>query len=263
MKRLFFALLLMFVGSVAFAIDQNYSLLKLSLSDHSTIAVSLDGRYINQRTMSLTLDGIEPGTHRVTVYRVNWGWPPRRIFTGTLNIEPNTENYGVVDVRRRMLSLKTIHLNNPYQEPAPLPKDDQPAIGNNDQRNDNQGNASDNSGIQPGFGSFPKGRPGVTQSTRELQVLSPSDMNDLQTRVEKLKTDTDKESLMKTVLEKRGVNTTQVRAMLSWFTFESTRLDFAKWAYSHTSDRQNYWKLTDVFEYSSSKDELNKMIYGK
>jgi hypothetical protein len=51
--------------------------------------------------------------------------------------------------------------------------------------------------------------------------------------------------------------------MLSWFSFESTRLEFAKWAYDGTIDRQNYWKLEDEFSFSSSKTELSQHIQGR
>ena len=47
------------------------------------------------------------------------------------------------------------------------------------------------------------------------------------------------------------------------FTFEDTRLDLAKYAYGHTFDIGNYYKLNDAFTFESSIDELNKYIRGE
>jgi hypothetical protein len=55
----------------------------------------------------------------------------------------------------------------------------------------------------------------------------------------------------------------QVREIMTLFTFESTKLEFAKFAYSHTLDPGNYFKLNDAFEFESSIDELNQYINGR
>jgi hypothetical protein len=88
-------------------------------------------------------------------------------------------------------------------------------------------------------------------------------MEDLRSRVAARITDSDKEKLMKTALDGRTVTTDQVRDMLGWLSFDDTKLDFAKWAYSSVSDRQNYWKLEDAFSFSATKDEFNKSIRNR
>jgi len=47
------------------------------------------------------------------------------------------------------------------------------------------------------------------------------------------------------------------------FSFEATRLDFAKFAYKYTYDISNYYKLNDAFTFESSIEELNNFINGK
>jgi hypothetical protein len=44
------------------------------------------------------------------------------------------------------------------------------------------------------------------------------------------------------------------------FSFESSRLEFAKFAYKYTWDINNYFLLNDAFDFESSIDELNKYI---
>ncbi len=52
----------------------------------------------------------------------------------------------------------------------------------------------------------------------------------------------------------------QVKEIMMLFTYETTRLDFAKFAYRKTYDIGNYYKVNDAFEFESSIDELNRSI---
>lgn len=52
----------------------------------------------------------------------------------------------------------------------------------------------------------------------------------------------------------------QVRRLMLMFTFESSRLDFAKYAYSRTYDPMNYYIVNDAFTFSSSIRELDRFI---
>ncbi len=118
-------------------------------------------------------------------------------------------------------------------------------------------------GAEEGYGSFPHGRNGTNMGTSAAANFSQRDMDDLAARIKGRITDTDKEQLLKNVLSNRIAYTDQIRLMLSWLSFDSTKLDFAKWAYERAADRKNYWKLEDVFSFSSSKEEFSKYISGR
>jgi hypothetical protein len=55
----------------------------------------------------------------------------------------------------------------------------------------------------------------------------------------------------------------QVKEIMLLFTFESNRLEFAKYAYKYTWDINNYFMLNDAFEFEASIDELNRFINKK
>jgi len=55
----------------------------------------------------------------------------------------------------------------------------------------------------------------------------------------------------------------QVKEIMKLFTFESNRLEFAKYAYNYTWDINNYFLLNDAFDFESSIDDLNRYIQGK
>lgn len=52
----------------------------------------------------------------------------------------------------------------------------------------------------------------------------------------------------------------QVKEIMKIFSFEDSRLEFAKFAYKHTFDIGNYYQLNDAFTFESSIDDLNEYI---
>lgn len=59
------------------------------------------------------------------------------------------------------------------------------------------------------------------------------------------------------------VYTQDVKSIMNQFTFEKTRLEFAKFAYAYTYDRQNYFQVNDAFQFSSSIRDLNRFLEGR
>jgi hypothetical protein len=69
-------------------------------------------------------------------------------------------------------------------------------------------------------------------------------------------------STAKTILASNYVTTNQVMEICKLFSFDDTKLEFAKYAYDKTVDRNNYFKVGNVFSFSSSKEALNNFISG-
>ena len=59
------------------------------------------------------------------------------------------------------------------------------------------------------------------------------------------------------------LNTNQISSICKEFAFEDSKLEFAKFAYDHCSEKKNYFKVNNVFSFSSSTDELNTYIQGR
>lgn len=55
----------------------------------------------------------------------------------------------------------------------------------------------------------------------------------------------------------------EVKEIMMLFTFETTRLEFAKYAYRYTYDIGNYYVLNDAFKFESSIEDLNEFIQGR
>ena len=67
-------------------------------------------------------------------------------------------------------------------------------------------------------------------------------------------------STAKSILSSNCFNTEQVIQICKLFSFEASKLDFAKFAYSKTTDQGNYFKVNNVFDFDASKTELNNYI---
>lgn len=80
--------------------------------------------------------------------------------------------------------------------------------------------------------------------------------------VEKASFDETKLSTAKTIVGNNCVSTDQVIALCNLFSFEASKLDFAKFAYSKTTDPGNYFKVGNIFSFDASKTELNNFISG-
>jgi hypothetical protein len=70
-------------------------------------------------------------------------------------------------------------------------------------------------------------------------------------------------TMAKQVLTSNCMLCSQVRDLMNLFSFEATKLDFAKFAFSRVFDQGNYYKLNDAFTFESSIDELNDYINGR
>lgn len=90
--------------------------------------------------------------------------------------------------------------------------------------------------------------------------MAPGDFEGMKQTIKSKDFENTKLTIAKQVLQNNCLTSAQVREVLGLFDFENTRLDYAKYAYSHTYDIGNYYKVNDAFEFESSVDDLNKFI---
>ena len=90
--------------------------------------------------------------------------------------------------------------------------------------------------------------------------MTVKEINALKTRVQKRTADAQKEAMLEEAISDRSYNTEQVRTMLRWMKNESSRLDFAKYAYDGVSDPENFLKLNTEFKLPASKKELKVLV---
>lgn len=71
-----------------------------------------------------------------------------------------------------------------------------------------------------------------------------------------------KKTMALQVIRANCLTTNQIKKLLQGFSFEQTKVELAKAAYSRCIDQQNYVQINDVFTFEGSIDELNSFIQG-
>ena len=91
-------------------------------------------------------------------------------------------------------------------------------------------------------------------------IMSDHDFGDLRQMINNTPYSSTKMTIAKQACSATCISAEQVREICRLFTFDSDRLTFAKYAYDHCYDRRNYFKVNEVFTFSSSVSELNRYI---
>ena len=112
------------------------------------------------------------------------------------------------------------------------------------------------------YGGYNNGGYGYFQSDNPNchYIMSEPDFNDLKKMINNTPYSSTKMTIAKQACSVTCISAEQVREICRLFTFDSDRLTFAKYAFDHCYDRRNYFKVNDVFTFSSSVNELNRYI---
>lgn len=67
----------------------------------------------------------------------------------------------------------------------------------------------------------------------------------------------------KQIIRSNCITVDQLVIMLEQFSFDDDKLEVAKFSYDHVYDIENYYKVYNVFSFSSSGEKLEEFISGK
>ena len=110
--------------------------------------------------------------------------------------------------------------------------------------------------------SLPAAEVPVT-TTGCARSMEPADFQDAKASIAAKGFEETKLTLAKQIGGSNCFTADQVKGIMGLFGFEDSKLDFAKFAYDHVVDVNNYYKVNDAFGFSSSVDELNKYIQSR
>jgi hypothetical protein len=88
------------------------------------------------------------------------------------------------------------------------------------------------------------------------------DMHRLRHSIQQAGFESDKRIIAQQAISEHRVKAHQVYKILLMFSFESTKLKVAKFAYRHCIDKRNYYIVNDAFAFRSSIRSLNDYIAG-
>jgi len=91
-------------------------------------------------------------------------------------------------------------------------------------------------------------------------IMSPGEFQQLKQSIQDVSFDASKLTVAKQAASYNMLTAQQVAELMELMTFESTRLELAKFAFQHTYDKSNYYVVNSSFHFESSIDELNEFI---
>ena len=92
--------------------------------------------------------------------------------------------------------------------------------------------------------------------------MTPQDYEDAYQVISNESFDSSKLTVAKQVISANPMTASQILGICKLFSFESNKLEFAKFAYANCVDQNKYYLLNEAFSYESSKRELNNYING-
>lgn len=102
--------------------------------------------------------------------------------------------------------------------------------------------------------------PIATAPTVSITNISAQEFNERLAAVNRESFDDKRLNKAKQVFDDEILSTNQVITVVKVFSFDDSKLDFAKWAYSRTLDKKNYYKVEDQFSFSSTKSNLGNYV---
>ena len=94
------------------------------------------------------------------------------------------------------------------------------------------------------------------------QGMNPEDYNEVVRMISNESFDDTKLTVAKQVISNNPMTASQIVNICKLFSFESNKLEFAKFAYPYCTEKNKYYLLNEVLTYDSSKRELNEYIQG-
>lgn len=240
--RMLFAILF-FVTFFTFTYSQN-SYLQLSLHDDADFSVTFDNTQLSAGTFA-EFDNITPGEHSLKVIKEGTNVPPQAnvIFDGKIKILAGMDIYAVIDEYNSFL----IYKKKNYGFKRVFPSGE--GVNKCGEGNNNSNNKNNDT-----YG---------TGDECKYKLMMKDDFKDLKGSINNRGFETSNVSLLKSAIDANYLSSEQLKELLSYFTFESNKLEIAKYAYKKICDTKNFFKVYDAFNFDSSIEELKNYISGK
>lgn len=234
-------LLFLSVGAMARPV---VNAINISAQNHGLLSVVFDGTAFSNQTSNFRLENVAPGNHYIKISAAPvYGWSRNRVsrvlYKGWVNVNPGEEVFAVVNGYNNLqISRMAICVTPPVIPPC----------------------HDDPYGYQQPSGFDDNCQPdhyvGYT-------AMSPTDFMMLKQSVLHANFESTRLETAKMALANNYLTSQQVASIMNLFWFESTKLDFAKAAYNHVVDPQNYFQVNNEFSFDSSVSELSHYLAAR
>ena len=222
MRKALFTLVFFSISMLAVA--QPGSILNLNVFGNSYFTVQLDQQFFQVPDRFYSIRDVAPGSHFLRVYRLT-----NRMY-GSVAKEVFS---GYIQI---------------------------PANSNMNATIERYGRLNITS-LQPLFTNYSSYQYAPVHSNFPM-AMSASDFTQLKNLIRSKHFDSTRQEIAQQALRQNYLNSGQVSELISLMTFESTKLDLAKFAYSKTIDKQNYHLTYSAFSFESSINELIQFMHN-
>ncbi len=225
MKKLILSLSLM--ASIALFAQQTKSELNLSRFDASQFTMIFDATIYGQPSTDFRVLDIVPGMHSMQVFRIE----KYRKYDGKWDEKFVIIFSGMIDIPENARITALIDQYNKYN------------VVSTERLHEEHHRREHHDELPPA-----------------PPCMSDEQFKDLKRSVASKSFEDTKVAVAKQAIQANGTSTHQVVELMEMLNFESSKLELAKYAYSYSIDKNNYYLVNDGFTFSSSIDDLNEYI---
>jgi len=240
MLKKFLLPLFMIITLINLSFSQN-SYLQLSLYDDSDFSIVFDNTELSSGNVA-EFDNIAAGEHSLKVIKEDPNVPPQAnvIFDGRIKIPAGYDVYAVIDEYNSFnIYKKKKYGYNRYVYSGEFIR--KCGEKHNYKEKDKE-NYSDEC---------------------KYKVIKNEDFKDLKSTINNRNFESTNLDIVKSAIDNNYLSSEQVKELLGYFTFETNKLEIAKYAYKKVCDPKNFFKVYDAFDFESSVTELKNYISGK
>lgn len=236
----------------SFAEERNLyynSSLQIQLADNNPIVVKIDRTPFTRASSIMRFGNLPPRRYRIKIFGDSPFGMTRKnlLYDGYIRVEPDVAYTAILNPRNGRLKLESTLIDKKYRNDKVYEEsyyDYEKSTHKNYDRYDDEEQPS----------------PNRKYYNNRKQNLNDSHVQEIKSSVDDRPFASDKIKSLKTALQNYNYNSTHIKTMAEWLSYDSDKLEFAKWAYASVSDPRNYWRIETVFTFSSTKDDFGKFL---
>jgi hypothetical protein len=258
MKNLGLILLLFVSFSKSSWAQLGQSDIQFRLRNDKLLTVVMDGRHYKRYGRSVSFLDVPSGMHEVKVYRFypndnnrydgNYRSRAVLVYKGRMRVDAYTTYFCTIDPQYKTMSIRE-------SKEALYEREKTQII---EEKPDFEEGREDNWKDRDADQFEERNRP---TASIDNNMLTNEQLYTLKAAVEERMSSGDKVNLIQNFLETKKLQTEQVKTILTWLSFDNSKLQVAKFCYPRTTDPDNYLQVSGQLSFQNSKNELEKLMF--
>jgi hypothetical protein len=270
MKNLFYRTVLGCLMAIPAHAMMN-SELSIGMQDNTKFTLSFDNSNYSTPSTTYNVTNITPGSHHVRMTRApvitnNAYGLPRLLFDGWVNFPENSRLTAYANSFMQLNVVSIVPLAQQQQQVVYVDPNVNYGNGYNNGYNNGSNNGNGNyygNNYGNGCGNssgYTNNNYGQNNYAYPVYGMPAADFQTLKAAVADKAFDSSKLTLAEQAAGANNLSAQQVFELVQLMDFESSKLALAKYAYGHTADKNNYYVVSNAFDFESSITDLSTYI---